>query len=92
MHSVRGFVRGRVQGVGFRYFVRSNAHRHSVTGYANNLADGRVEFLLQGEVDSVEKVVAAIHQGPAYSRVDEVMVGAAQDLPPSAAFTTGQGS
>ena len=55
--SVKGFVRGRVQGVGFRYFVRSCAQSRELTGYAINLADGRVEFLLQGEPSAIDEVI-----------------------------------
>jgi acylphosphatase len=72
MDSVKGHVRGHVQGVGFRYFVRSVAHRHGLSGYALNLADGRVEFLLQGETDHIEKVIEQIRRGPPHARVDEV--------------------
>ncbi|TQV86814.1 acylphosphatase [Exilibacterium tricleocarpae] len=46
MIGLYGLVSGRVQGVGFRYFVRDCARHCKVTGFANNLADGRVEVLL----------------------------------------------
>ena len=77
--QVRGHVRGRVQGVGFRYFVRSVAHRHGLSGYALNLVDGRVEFLLQGETDHIEKVIEQIRSGPPHARVDEVSLATFQD-------------
>jgi acylphosphatase len=69
---VLGHVRGHVQGVGFRYFVRRVAHRHGLSGYVLNLADGRVEFLVQGEIDRIEKVIEQIRSGPPHARVDEV--------------------
>ena len=72
MHNVQGFVTGRVQGVGFRYFVMRHAQAAGVTGFVRNLPDGRVEFLLQGEPAAVETVLRQIHQGPSYSRVDTV--------------------
>jgi len=72
MASIRGFVSGRVQGVGFRYFVRSSAQLHGLTGYAINLADGRVEFLLQGEQGAIEQVIEQIRRGPRHARVDDV--------------------
>ena len=72
--SVRGFVRGRVQGVGFRYFVRSCAQAHGLTGYAMNLTDGRVEFLLQGNVAAIDQVVTQIRSGPRHACVDEVIL------------------
>ena len=74
MHSVRGYVSGRVQGVGFRYFVKRHADRLAVSGYAKNLPDGRVEFLLQGEKTAVSSVVESIHSGPSWSRVTGVKI------------------
>jgi acylphosphatase len=88
MHSVRGFVSGQVQGVGFRYFVRCLAQQHGLSGYAHNLRDGRVEFLLQGEQAAVEQAIAGIRSGPRYSRVDAVRLEAARDLPASEGFVT----
>ena len=76
---VRGHVHGHVQGVGFRYFVRSLAHRHGLGGYALNLADGRVEFLLQGETDHIEKAIEQIRSGPPHARVDDVSFATFQD-------------
>jgi acylphosphatase len=70
--SVKGFVKGRVQGVGFRYFVRSSAQMQGLTGYAINLVDGRVEFLLQGEPAAIERVIEQIRRGPRHARVDDV--------------------
>jgi acylphosphatase len=81
---VRGHVRGLVQGVGFRYFVRSVAHRHGLGGYVLNLADGRVEFLLQGETDRIEKVIEQIRNGPPHARVDEVSLVPRKAVPQEA--------
>lgn len=72
MQIVKGFASGRVQGVGFRYFVRRHAEGARLSGYVRNLADGRVEFLLQGEPAAVKRVLAQIRIGPSYSRVTEV--------------------
>jgi acylphosphatase len=74
MYSVRGFVSGKVQGVGFRYFVGRHADTHQLHGYARNLADGRVEFLLQGDKASVQRVLEQIHRGPSYAKVNGVEV------------------
>jgi acylphosphatase len=71
-HCIKGYVSGRVQGVGFRYFVKRHADATSVFGYAKNLRDGRVEFLLQGEKSAVLSVLEKIHSGPSYSQVNEV--------------------
>ena len=51
---------GRVQGVGFRYTVRSIAKRFPVTGYVMNLSDGSVELVVQGEEVSVEAFLAEV--------------------------------
>jgi acylphosphatase len=74
MYSVKGFVSGRVQGVGFRYFVRRHADTQQLSGYAKNLTDGRVEFLLQGNQAAVKLVLEQIHRGPSYSSVTDVEV------------------
>jgi acylphosphatase len=87
MHSIRGYVRGRVQGVGFRYFVRRAAEMHGLSGYAHNLADGRVEFLLQGDAAAVEHVIEQIRSGPSYARVDEVSLAVAPDSSPLEGFS-----
>lgn len=70
--ALHGFVSGKVQGVWFRRFVKQHALRVGVTGYAQNLSDGRVEFLLQGKARAVQEVLRQIHQGPPLSRVDRV--------------------
>ncbi len=88
MYSVRGFVSGCVQGVGFRWFARRQAEAEGVCGYARNLADGRVEFLLQGEPAAVDRVVDALRSGPSYARVSGVEVGDAEDLPAQEGFDT----
>ena len=67
--SVRGFVSGRVQRVGFRYFVARLAENARLAGFVRNLADGRVEFLLQGPADAVDAVVEQIRVGPPHARV-----------------------
>ncbi len=73
--NVKGLVSGRVQGVGFRYHVMRHAQAEKLGGYVRNLADGRVEFLLQGESAAVARVIEHIRRGPAYARVDEVSLG-----------------
>ena len=74
IRSVRGLVAGRVQGVGFRYFVRRQAENAGLGGFVRNLADGRVEFLLQGEADAVGAVIEQIRLGPPHARVRELRV------------------
>ncbi len=56
-------VSGHVQGVGYRYFVRSLATAAGLAGSATNLPDGRVEVVLEGRDDAVDAVVAEL-DGP----------------------------
>lgn len=72
--SIRGYVSGRVQGVGFRYFVQRSALDAGVGGYVRNLPDGRVEFRLQGPPGAVGRVLADIRRGPGYAKVSDVQV------------------
>jgi len=69
---VRLFVRGKVQGVFFRQALKVMAIKNNVTGWVRNLEDGRVEALLDGNIDDVNAVVVWAHDGPANSRVDYV--------------------
>ncbi len=72
MMTVKGRVSGRVQGVFFRRHVQQAATAEGVHGYARNLPDGRVEVLLQGEEEAIDRVRAAVSEGPSGSRVDDV--------------------
>ena len=81
----RFFISGRVQGVGFRYFTHDVATQEGVTGYVRNLPDGRVEVLMEGDVEAVERVERRIRMGPAGARVDGVDV---DETEPSGAYTT----
>ena len=74
--SVKGVVSGRVQGVGFRYFVMCQARSEELLGYVRNLNDGTVEFMLQGSNDAVNRVIEQIHRGPEHSRVLDVSMEA----------------
>ena len=71
---VRLFVRGKVQGVFFRQALKVMAIKNNLTGWVRNLEDGRVEALLDGDIDSVNTVVEWAHGGPATSRVDDVEI------------------
>jgi acylphosphatase len=70
----RYLVSGRVQGVGFRYFVHDAATREGVTGYVRNLPDGRVEAHIEGDAEAVTRVERAIRSGPGGARVEHVDV------------------
>ncbi len=57
-------VEGRVQGVGFRYFVLDNAQPLGVTGWVRNRWDGTVEVVAEGTKRDLEELLAAIQRGP----------------------------
>lgn len=66
------FVRGRVQGVGFRHFVVQNARRLGLRGYARNLDDGRVEVLAVGSAAGLSELEGLLHLGPRWAEVSGV--------------------
>ncbi len=70
----RYLISGRVQGVGFRYFAEDVAQREGVSGYVRNLPDGRVEAMVEGEVETVGRVEAALWRGPRGARVDDILI------------------
>jgi acylphosphatase len=70
----RFVVRGRVQGVGFRFFTEAAAHREGLSGFVRNADDGAVEAEVEGDADAVERFEMAIHRGPRGARVDAVEV------------------
>ncbi len=60
----RFVVRGRVQGVGFRYFVEKQAQQLGLRGYAKNLSDGTVEVVAAGPPQAIDTLAGLLHQGP----------------------------
>ena len=65
-------VSGRVQGVGFRYFVLRAAEPLGITGYVRNLRDGTVEIIAEGSPIDVRALAMDLLAGPPHGRVDEV--------------------
>lgn len=63
------FFSGRVQGVGFRFFMQSLAHQYHLTGWVKNLSDGRVESHLQGESENICACIQAAKHGNNWSYV-----------------------
>ena len=66
-------VKGRVQGVGFRYFSQNCALKLQITGWVRNLADGRVEAEIQGESAQVQLMLSELQQGPRFGHVDSLI-------------------
>jgi len=65
-------VRGRVQGVGFRWFVEREAQTLGIAGWVRNRSDGTVEVLAQGTREQLFSLRSKLQQGPRASRVDDV--------------------
>ena len=68
----RYFIRGRVQGVGYRDFAQRAATALGLTGYARNLDDGRVEVFVVGPIEKIAELAGALHKGPRYGEVHGV--------------------
>ncbi len=66
------FIKGDVQGVGFRFFAQRAAARHQIVGYVKNLDDGRVEALAEGPARNVEAFKHELTTGPRFSSVDHI--------------------
>lgn len=66
-------VSGLVQGVGFRYFTRQQAQRLGLKGRATNLADGRVEVVVEGSEEVVVKMLDWLKSGPSSARVEHLV-------------------
>jgi len=62
-------VRGRVQGVGFRYFVQRKAVELGLDGWTRNLDDGTVEVYAAGPLERLSDLAAALHVGPRMAEV-----------------------
>jgi acylphosphatase len=67
-------VKGRVQGVGFRWFVQREAAEIGLRGWVRNTDDGHVEVLAAGSPEQMQELVLALHRGTRGSRVDKVEV------------------
>jgi len=68
----RFLVRGRVQGVGFRWFVEREAHILGIAGWVRNNPDGAVEVLAMGTRDQIAGLRSRLREGPRAARVDDV--------------------
>ncbi|TVV77233.1 acylphosphatase [Sphingomonas solaris] len=72
-------VRGRVQGVGYRYWTEDRARAAGLTGWVRNRPDGTVEIVAEGEETAIAAFIDACRDGPSGARVEAVE---ATDLPP----------
>ena len=82
----RFLVRGRVQGVGFRWFVEREAYILQIAGWVRNNPDGTVEVLAQGTRDQLAGLRSRLHEGPRAARIDDVEVSEAEPIPGLTSF------
>ena len=71
---IKIFVTGKVQGVFFRQALKVTAIKNDIFGWVRNLNDGRVEAVLEGEDEQVNRVIEWSHGGPANARVEDVEI------------------
>jgi acylphosphatase len=82
----RYVVRGRVQGVGFRFFVEREAHVLGIAGWVRNNPDGTVEVLAMGTPEQLMGLRGRLRAGPRAARVDAVDESEARPIPGLTAF------
>ncbi len=79
-------IRGRVQGVGFRYWAQQEALRLGLSGWVRNEPDGSVAALISGSEDAVAAMLEKLREGPAAANVTEVTAAPADPADPGAGF------
>ncbi|MGH7713935.1 MAG: acylphosphatase [Gemmatimonadaceae bacterium] len=79
MPTERFEIAGRVQGVGFRWFVREQARALDLAGWVRNLPSGGVELVAAGSQLALDRLEAAVRAGPPGARVERVTRGAARN-------------
>jgi acylphosphatase len=72
MPAARFIVHGRVQGVGFRWWVRTRAEELRLTGHVRNRTNGTVEVLASGSPDALDSLRTALRSGPSAAHVSDV--------------------
>jgi len=73
-HAKQITVHGRVQGVGFRYFVQHVGNRLGLTGNVRNCPDSTVEIVVEGDAKGIADFIRQVERGPSLARVQRVDV------------------
>lgn len=73
IEAVKFLIKGKVQGVGFRWFVLNEAQKLGIYGTVKNNYDGTVEVLAQGDIGKILKLKSILVAGPTLSRVDKII-------------------
>jgi len=74
-------VYGRVQGIGFRYYVKKNADKLELKGYVKNREDGSVLINVWGKKEDLDLFLNAVRKGPTLAEVEEVKVSDSEKKP-----------
>ena len=85
--TLHAWVSGRVQGVGFRFFVVGEARGLGLAGDVRNLWDGRVEVRAQGARGTLEVLLERLREGPRLGRVEDVEAAWDETMEPVLEFT-----
>ena len=72
--AVHIVIKGKVQGVSFRYFTLKQARELEITGWVQNKPNGNVEAFAHGDKTNLELFIKKLQQGSSFSRVDNVML------------------
>lgn len=79
MRRIRFVVTGRVQGVGFRWFIRAEARPLGLNGWVRNRPDGAVEGEVEGRDDAIEALIPCLEVGPPSAIVTNVEISEISD-------------
>lgn len=73
-HCVHLVISGRVQGVGYRAFVKSGATKLNLNGWVRNLTNGNVEAVISGPEEILDKWIAHLWRGPLAAKVTDIQI------------------
>lgn len=72
MKEVECIISGKVQGVFFRNYIKDKAHELGLVGFVQNMPEGSVEVLIQGEEEDIETLLEHIKKGPVFSNIRNI--------------------
>jgi len=70
--AVKLTIKGSVQGVFFRNFIKEQAEKLEINGFVRNLESGHVEVFAEGDIDNVDKLIEICSQGPKHAEIKNV--------------------
>jgi acylphosphatase len=72
--AARFIIKGTVQGVFFRRFVKENADKLGLVGYVRNLTSGDVEVFAEGEMDKIDRLFQIVKKGPEHAQIRNIQI------------------